>query len=175
MRAIRRGSPCWISFSSTLWYNCQFAWWGAEVQQLTWCRIWSKQEIIWEEFLYSSINYSILAGIDCISLYLLIIFIQLLFNWITKSMSRIRGEKSGLSPQQNLWIFSEVDFAFLWAGIIVSLCSPMSEWATKLNISAGFLSVGWEKVLVGILCWLFIFILRRFTVSSQHSATNANC
>jgi hypothetical protein len=73
-----------------------------------------------------------------------------------KTMSRIRGKKSGLLPQQNRWVFSEVDFAFLWAGIIFSICSPIFEWATKLNISAGFLSVEWENVLSGKVCWFFI-------------------
>ena len=43
----------------------------------------------------------------------------------------------------------------------------MFEWVTKLNISAGFLSVGWENVLVGNLCWFFIFILIRLTVFLQ--------
>ena len=43
----------------------------------------------------------------------------------------------------------------------------MFEWVTKLNISAGFLSVGWENFLVGNLCWFFIFILIRLTVFLQ--------
>ena len=94
--------------------------------------------------LHSSIKYNILAGIDYISFYLLIIFIQFSFIWIMQIMSRIRGKKSELSPQQFRWFLSEVDFAFLWAGKIVCLGCPMFEWVTKLNISAGFLSVGWK-------------------------------
>ena len=94
-------------------------------------------------------------------------FIQFSFIWIMQIMSRIRGKKSGLSPQRFRWVFSEVDFAFLWAGIIFCLGCPMFEWVTKLNISAGFLSVGWENFLVGNLCWFFIFILIRLTVFLQ--------
>ena len=50
--------------------------------------------------LHSSIKYNISAGIDYISFYLLIMFIQFSFIWIMQIMSRIRGKKSGLSPQR---------------------------------------------------------------------------
>ena len=88
-----------------------------------------------------------------------------------RTMGKIRGKKSGSSPQRNRWNFSEVDFAFLWAGILTSFGSPLLAWAFKFNVSAGFLSVGWANLLVGNLCWLFVFVLIRLTdfLPSQHN------
>ena len=58
-----------------------------------------------KNYLHFSIKYSISVGIDYISFYLLIIFIQFSFIWIMQIMSRIRGKKSGLSPQRFRWVF----------------------------------------------------------------------
>ena len=109
-------------------------------------------------FVIYNLKYIIIGSVNYISLYILILFIQLSIILITKTMSKIRGKRSVLFPQRNRWDFSEVDFAFLWAGIFVSFGSPLIEWAVKFNISAGFLSVGWANFLVGNLCWFFILI-----------------
>ena len=53
---------------------------------------------------------------------------------------------------------------------MTSFGSPLLASAFQFNVSAGFLSVGWANLLVGNLCWLFIFVLIRLTVflPSQH-------
>ena len=69
-----------------------------------------------------------------------------------QTMGKIRGKKSGSSPQRNRWNFSEVDFAFLWAGILTSFGSPILAWAFNFTVSAGFLSVGWANLLALCFC-----------------------
>ena len=127
-----------------------------------------RKELILET---NSINYIIIGGLNYISLYIFILIIQFSIFPIMQTLGKIRGKKSGLSPQRSRWNFSEVDFAFLWAGILTSFGSPLLEWAIKFHINAGFLSVGWANLLVGNLCWLLIFVLIRLTVflPSQHN------
>ena len=120
-----------------------------------------RKELILET---NSINYIIIGGLNYISLYIFILIIQFSIFPIMQTLGKIRGKKSGLSPQRSRWNFSEVDFAFLWAGILTCFGSPLLEWAIKFHINAGFLSVGWANLLVGNLCWLLILILIRLTV-----------
>ena len=121
-----------------------------------------------------NLKYIFIGGLNYISLFILILIIQLSIILIMKTMGKIRGKKSGSSPQRNRWNFSEVDFAFLWAGILASFGNPLLAWAFKFTVSAGFLSVGWANLLVRNLCWLFVFVLIRLTVFFPHSTINSN-
>ena len=60
-----------------------------------------------------NLKYIIIGGLNYISLYILILIIQRSIILIMKTMGKIRGKKSGSSPQRTRWNFSEVDFAFL--------------------------------------------------------------
>ena len=64
----------------------------------------------------NSINYNskyiIIGGLNYISLYIFILIIQLSISPIMQTLGKIRGKKSGLSPQRNRWNFSEVDLPF---------------------------------------------------------------
>ena len=57
----------------------------------------------------------IFKGINYISLYIFIILIQIIFKHNRIFMSRIRGKKSGILPQRQNWMLSNLDFALLWA------------------------------------------------------------
>ena len=76
----------------------------------------NKEFNLGKNFANFNLKYIIIGGINYLSLYILILLIQLSINLITKTMSKIRGKKSGLSPQRNRWDFSEVDFAFFLGG-----------------------------------------------------------
>ena len=90
-------------------------------------------------------------------------------------MSRIRGKKSGILPQRQNWMLSNLDFALLWAWCGIVFVSPILDIGIHIILGAFSLFNGWENCVVGYCCWLFIFILLRLTAFYLNSAINRNC
>ena len=79
-------------------------------------------------------------------------------------MGNIRGFQSGNQPQRARWVFTPLDFKFMWALSGVLLISPILEWVIKFFLGAFPTNPGWENYVVGYICWFFIFISVRLTV-----------
>ena len=47
-------------------------------------------------------------------------------------MGNNRGSQSGNQPQRARWVFTPLDFMFMWALSGVLLISPIIEWVTKI-------------------------------------------
>ena len=109
-------------------------------------------------------NNLIYQGVHYLSLYIYILIIQISIIYIKNFMGNIRGSQSGNTPQRARWVFSPLDFMFMWALNGVLLISPIMEWAIKFFMGAFPTNPGWENYVVENLCWLFIFISVRLTV-----------
>ena len=73
-------------------------------------------------------------------------------------MSNIRGSKSGNRPQRARWVFSPLDFMFMWAWSGVLLISPIIELVLKTFLGTFSTNPGWENYVVGYFCWFLILI-----------------
>ena len=78
-------------------------------------------------------------------------------------MSNIRGSKSGNRPQRARWVFTPLDFMFMWAWSGVLLLSPIIEWVLKK--SGRFLHKSW----VGELCGRIFLLVPYFNFLKEYS------